>query len=191
MNNFYENHHREYFNNTFKIDPEIFLSPLIRLLNPGDSILDIGCGPGRDLLWCSQRGFHAVGFEQSPNLARLAREHSGCSVIEGDFYQYDFSSLCFSALVFVGSLVHLSRKHLTAILELTCQALVPDGLILITMKEGEGISTAADGRIFTLMSTKELKVVFAGHHLQILDFSRQISRICQDDIWLGYVVKRK
>ncbi|MBW2660341.1 MAG: class I SAM-dependent methyltransferase, partial [Deltaproteobacteria bacterium] len=139
MNDYYENNHQNYFANTFQIDSDSFLSPLTAYLSVGDSILDIGCGSGRDLLWGMQQGFEATGFEQSPGLANLARKHSHCKVIEGDFTRYDFSKLKFSALLFVGSLVHLSKEELPVIIQSTCRALVPKGLILITMKEGDGL----------------------------------------------------
>ncbi len=188
---FYEKNHLSYFNSTFKIDSDSFLSPLAKHLNAGDSILDIGCGSGRDLLWGVHRGYKIVGFEQSPGLAELARKHSSCTVIEGDFTSYDFSSLHFSALIYIGSLVHLSEEELPLILKSTCRALVAGGFIFITMKEGNGFSQSDDGRVFTLWSRKKLERIFADQHLQIVDFSRQTSKIRSDDVWLGYVLRMR
>ena len=189
MSTFYEKNHQQYFDCTVGIDPSAFLEPLTRLLEPQATILDIGCGSGRDLLWFAKRGFHPTGFEQAPNLARLAREHADCPVIEGDFCRYNFSNLQFSALVFVGSLVHLPKEAIPTILKSTCQALIPNGLILITMKEGNGTSRAADGRVFTLWSREEIEKIFAANNLHILDFSRQISKLRPNDVWLGYVLR--
>lgn len=189
MSNFYEENHQQYFDSTVGLDPSAFLKPLARLLDPQATILDIGCGSGRDLRWFARRGFQPTGFEQAPNLARLAREHADCPVIEGDFQRYNFSNLQFAALVFVGSLVHLPKEALPAILQSTCQALVPNGLILITMKEGNGTSSSADGRVFTLWSREEIEKIFAANNLHILDFSRQVSKLRPDDIWLGYVLR--
>ena len=191
MNSFYEKNHQNYFDSTFKIDSDNFLSPLAKHLNAGDSILDIGCGSGRDLLWGKQHGYNAVGFEQSPGLAKLARKYSHCTVIEGDFTSYDFSKLRFTALVFVGSLVHLAKEEFPIIFKSICRALVPGGIIFITMKEGDGSSRSDDGRLFTLWSRKDLEQIFANQHLQLLDFSRQTSKIRSDDIWLGYVLRNR
>ena len=191
MNNFYENNHQNYFDSTFQIDSDIFLSLLTEYLDADDSILDIGCGSGRDLLWGVQQGYKAVGFEKSPGLANLARKHSRCTVIEGDFTSYNFSKLSFTALIFVGSLVHLSKEELPTILKSTCRALVPGGLVFVTMKEGNGSSQSDDSRVFTLWSQKDLEKIFADQHLQILNFSRQTSKIRSDDVWLGYVLRNK
>lgn len=189
MENFYEARHQHYFDSTVGIDPSVFLEPLANLLKPRATILDIGCGSGRDLLWFARRGFRPTGFEQAPSLANLARKHSNCPVIEGDFCRFDFSELQFSALVFVGSLVHTSPEDLPAILASTCQALSRGGMLLITLKEGNGTSRAADGRVFTLWSTQDIENVFAASNLHILDFSRQISQVRSDDVWLGYVLR--
>lgn len=189
MDNFYEENHRQYFDSTFGVDPSVFLEPLARLLEPKATILDIGCGSGRDLLWFARRGFRPTGFEQSLGLASLARRHAGCPVIEGDFVSFNFSDLQFSALVLVGSLVHLSQEDLPAILASTCQALVSGGMLLITLKEGSGTFSAGDGRVFTLWSRQDIEKIFAANDLHILDVSRQKSKLRADDIWLGYVLR--
>ncbi|MCB2216994.1 MAG: methyltransferase domain-containing protein [Desulfobulbaceae bacterium] len=100
MDNYYEDNHQHYFDSTVCIDPSAFLEPLAKLLQPQATILDIGCGSGRDLLWLARRGFRPTGFEQSPSLAKLARKHSNCPVLEGDFNHFDFSKLHFNALIF-------------------------------------------------------------------------------------------
>ncbi|MBM9536743.1 class I SAM-dependent methyltransferase [Desulfobulbus alkaliphilus] len=189
MNNFYEENHQSYFASTVDIDPSAFLEPLARQLKPKATVLDIGCGSGRDLLWLAKRGFRPTGFEQSPGLASMARKHAGCPVIEGDFTLYDFSGLQFSALVFVGSLVHLSHEAYPAVLKSTFRALVPGGIVLITMKEGDGTTLAADGRVFTLWARQDIEQIFAMNQLHTLDFSRQTSKIRPSDIWLGYVLR--
>ncbi len=189
MCNFYEENYQQYFNSTVDLDPSTFLMPLTNLLEPQSTILDIGCGSGRDLLWFARKGFQPTGFEQSPSLARLAREHTNCQVIEGDFNDYNFSDFRFSALVFVGSLVHLPKESLPAILMSTCQALESNGLILITIKEGNDSRATSDDRIFTLWSKQDIEKIFEENGLNILDFSRQKSKLRPDDIWLGYVLR--
>ena len=94
-------------------------------LAPEATILDIGCGSGRDMGWFAEYGFQPTGFELSPSLAQLARKHSGCKVFEGDFTQYDFSDFQVDALVFAGSLVHLPEQDLAHVLKSTCRAHTP------------------------------------------------------------------
>ncbi|ORJ63411.1 class I SAM-dependent methyltransferase [Geothermobacter hydrogeniphilus] len=188
MPDFYEINAREYFEATARIDPSSFLTPFTETLGQG-SVLDIGCGSGRDLRWLKQRGFDVVGFERSPKLAALAREHAGCPVIEGDFLTFDFSSLEFDALILVGALVHLDRTMLPVVLNRVVQALSGTGLLYMTLKEGEGVRPGKDGRSFTLWQPQELETVFSSTGLQILSFSRQMSKLTETDVWLSYLLR--
>ncbi|MFP4325331.1 MAG: hypothetical protein ACLFP9_04875 [Desulfonatronovibrio sp.] len=45
------------------------------------------------MFWLKERGFDCTGLERSPELASLAMEHSGQSVIVADFESFDFSRM--------------------------------------------------------------------------------------------------
>src|SRR4051812_30372738 len=51
---------------------------------PPFTILDFGCGPGRDLKAFADLGHIAVGLEGAARFAAMAREHSGCDVWQQD-----------------------------------------------------------------------------------------------------------
>jgi SAM-dependent methyltransferase len=48
-------------------------------------ILDFGCGPGRDLKYFSTLGHVAVGLDGSAEFCKMAREYSGCDVLNQNF----------------------------------------------------------------------------------------------------------
>ncbi|MBW1645883.1 MAG: class I SAM-dependent methyltransferase [Deltaproteobacteria bacterium] len=191
MDDYYQQYAQEYFAATVNVDPAPFLQPLARRLPPGAAVLDVGCGSGRDLRWLAERGFKLTGFELVPGLAARARAHAGCPVIVGDFRRFNFAALDFDALLSVGSLVHLGREEFPGVFRSICRALVPGGLALITMKEGHGTRTAADGRVFTLWSPPELEKIFAAAGFAVAYFSRDRSLVNTDDVWLTYVLREK
>src|SRR6476661_8307501 len=47
---------------------------------PPFTILDFGCGPGRDLKTFAERGHIAVGLDGAARFATMARDYSGCEV---------------------------------------------------------------------------------------------------------------
>ena len=190
LTNFYQENHKQYFQDTVNIDPSGFLEPLAGRLTPGASILDVGCGSGRDLRWFKEHGFQPTGFEHSPGLAALARQHSGCPVIEGDFFTFDFSSISVSALVFVGSMVHVTRDDFPRVFERICKALEPGGYILITLKKGSGSRIADDGRVFVLWSKDELERIFTRQKLKVITFSESVSALRPDDIWMSFLLRQ-
>jgi SAM-dependent methyltransferase len=148
----------------------------------------VGCGSGRDLLWFKHHGFDSTGLERSPGLAQLARDHSGCHVIFADFETFDFSTLQVDAVILAGSLVHVPHEKLADVLARIMQSLRPDGVVLVTLKEGKGVKTSSDGRVFYLWDDLYLQALFANNGFTLIDFSRQVSKIRKEDVWLGYVL---
>src|SRR6266446_9319656 len=53
--------------------------------SPPYSILDLGCGPGRDLSHFRSLGHEAVGLDGSRQFVVMAQTHSGCEVLHQDF----------------------------------------------------------------------------------------------------------
>ena len=190
MPDYYQSNFKMYSSETFSIDPTSFLGPLLNHLPAGGSILDIGCGSGRDLLWFKNKGFQATGLERASNLAELAGRLSGCPVIEGDFVDYDFSLLKVDALVLIGALVHVQHKDLACTLIKICKALTQGGHILFSLKEGEGVRQLEDGRLFYLWTDPQLRQIFNDRGFSVVNFSRQMSKISCDDVWLGYVLRQ-
>ena len=190
MKDFYQENYRKYHEQTFSIDPASFLSPLVSSLARGSTVLDVGCGSGRDMKWLKDRGFRPAGFERSRGLAALAREYSGCPVLEGDFESYDFSGMEMDTVLLVGALVHVPHESFQAVFSRILKALKPGGHVLITMKEGVQDAGISKDRIFYQWLDEYLREVFGQLNLKVIDFSRQVSKIRKTDVWLGYVLKK-
>src|SRR4051812_28194811 len=52
---------------------------------PPYTLLDLGCGPGRDLAYFRSLGHEAVGLDGSIRFVEMARAHTGCEVLHQDF----------------------------------------------------------------------------------------------------------
>jgi SAM-dependent methyltransferase len=189
MSDYYAHHFQVYHARTFAVDPSSFLYPLTANLNTGSTIVDVGCGSGRDILWLQKRGYHVIGLERSSGLAELARHHTACRIIEADFETYDFAELSADALLLIGALVHLPHPKFSGVLESICRALKKPGFLLITMKQGSDSVTVPDGRQFYLWQDKDLRSVYQSQNLIVIDAFRQLSIIDPNNIWLGYVLK--
>ena len=160
MKDYYQENYEAYHEQTFDIDPTSFLTPLVRCLTPGSSILDVGCGSWRDMRWLKDRGFWPTGFERSSGLAELARGHSGCPVLEWDFEGYDFSGMDVDAILLVGALVHVPHEDFQGAFSRVLRALKPEGHVLITMKEGVQDAGISKDRIFYQWLDEYLMKIF-------------------------------
>jgi len=190
MQDYYQKNYKAYHEKTFSIDPTSFLKPLARRLPPEAFILDVGCGSGRDLLWMRKQGFDVIGFEQSPGLAELARDNADCEVIEGDFENYDFSSIFVDAILLVGILVHVPREGFSNVFKNITSAISDNGLVLTTLKEGSGDITYPDGRVFYLWEDPEVREMFDTLGFKVCDFSSSVSKTGTGDFWLSYVLEK-
>src|SRR6266545_5555760 len=56
---------------------------------PPFAILDLGCGPGRDLKTFAGLGHVAIGLEGASRLAEMARAYSGSEVWQQDLLKLD------------------------------------------------------------------------------------------------------
>lgn len=190
MTSFYHENYREYFEATAGIDPSEFLEPIASRLSLGATVLDIGCGAGRDLCWLTNRGFIATGFEFSPGLASLARDFSKRPIIQADFSSYDFSQVQFDALLLIGALVHIHHSEFDSVFIRISQALRAGGLVNLSLKEGDGVKHSDDGRVFTLWRPARLESIFNEHGFAILNFSRFDSALTTGDVWLNYILRK-
>jgi SAM-dependent methyltransferase len=99
-------------------------------------ILDLGCGPGRDLAAFRALGHEPIGLEGSPALAAMARKHSGCEVLEQDFLALNLPSCCFDGVFANASLFHVPRQELPRVLGELHAALKPDGVLFASNPRG-------------------------------------------------------
>ena len=190
MTDYYQKNYKAYHEKTFSIDPTSFLDPLTQRLPADAFILDVGCGSGRDLLWMKNRGFEVLGFERSPGLAELARDNAECEVIEGDFETYDFSSILVDAVTLIGALVHVPHERFSEVFKNITTAIPKHGSVLITLKEGSGDRTDADGRIFYLWQDPKARELFDTLGFKVCDFSTSVSKSGSGDFWMSYVLDK-
>lgn len=115
------------------------IAALLRHLEgtPPFTILDFGCGPGRDLKAFTGMGHVAVGVEGAAHLAAMARTHSGCEVLEQDFLALDLPRGKFDGIFANAALFHVPSQELPRVLGELRDALKPGGVLFSSNPRGE------------------------------------------------------
>jgi SAM-dependent methyltransferase len=98
---------------------------------PPFTILDFGCGPGRDLKTFSGLGHHAIGLEGSERFAEMARAESGCEVWQQDFLELDLPDARFDGVFANAALFHVPSQELPRVLR-QLHATLKDGGVLFS-----------------------------------------------------------
>ena len=119
-------------------DVEQNIEALLRHIQaePPFTILDFGCGPGRDLLAFKRRGHRAIGLEGAPALADLARSNSACEVWQQDFLQLQLPDACFEGVFANASLFHVPTQELPRVLRQLHATLKPGGILFSSNPRG-------------------------------------------------------
>ena len=103
---------------------------------PPFTILDFGCGPGRDLVAFTRLGHHAIGLEGVPEFAAMARAHSGCEVWEQDFLKLDLPDARFDGIFANAALFHVPKQELPRVLRELHAALKSGGVLFSSNPRG-------------------------------------------------------
>ena len=158
---------------------------------PPFSILDLGCGPGRDLKTFVERGHEAIGLEGSARFAEMAREYSGCEVWQQDFLHLDLPPARFDGIFANASLFHVPRQELPRVLLELAAALKPRGVLLSSNPRGhdeEGWSGERYGAFHSLQAWRGY--VTAAGLTEIDHYYRPAGLPLEQQPWLASVWRK-
>ena len=134
----YEQHARSYWEGTRDHDVSQNIAALLQYIErePRFTILDFGCGPGRDLKVFAEFGHIAVGLEGVAHFAAMARAHSGCEVRQQDFLKLDLPDNHFDGVFANAALFHVPSQELPRVLLELHASLKPGGVLFSSNPRG-------------------------------------------------------
>ncbi len=135
----YEHGAEEFRDGTLNHDVSQNVAALLRHIQgePPFTILDFGCGPGRDLKAFTALGHRAIGLEGASAFADMARTSTGCEVWQQDFLNLELPSQRFDGIFANASLFHIPSQELPRILRQLHSALRPDGVLFSSNPHGD------------------------------------------------------
>lgn len=158
---------------------------------PPFTILDFGCGPGRDLCTFTSLGHVAVGLDGTASFVKMARESSGCEVWQQDFLQLALPEARFDGIFANASLFHVPVAALPRVLGELRGTLKPGGVLFASNPHGHNEEGWNRGRYgaFLDFATWSAHVSDAGFTL--LDhYYRPSGRPRDQQPWLATVWRR-
>lgn len=145
--NYYNLNAKKFIENTQNADMHLTQDKFLQLLPESASILDFGCGSGRDTKYFLEKGYQVVATDGSAELCRLASSFTGIKVKETLFQELDEIGV-YDGIWACSSILHLPKQELLPVIRKMCIALKDNGVIYTSFKysnfEGE-----RNGRYFT------------------------------------------
>lgn len=145
---YYSRGAEDFWKNTRHHDVSQNIATLLHYIE-GDlphTILDFGCGPGRDLKVFAELGHIAVGVEGVAEFAHMAHAFSGCEVWQQDFLKLDLPHHHFSAVFANAALFHVPSQELPTVLLQLHATLKPGGVLLSSNPHGNNTEGWGSGR---------------------------------------------
>ena len=158
---------------------------------PPFAILDLGCGPGRDLKTFASEGHIAIGLEGAPRFAEMARTFSGCEVWQQDFLRLDLPEGRFDGIFANASLFHVPSADLPRVLRELRAALKPRGVLFSSNPHGQDEEGWNRGRygVYHRPATWSAHGVAAGF-VEIDHYFRPAGLPREQQPWLATVWRR-
>lgn len=159
--------------------------------SPPFTILDFGCGPGRDLAAFTQLGHRAIGLEGAAPFVAMAREATGCEVWQQDFLKLDLPERYFDGIFANAALFHVPTQELPRVLRELRTALKPEGVLFSSNPRGNDEEEWKRGRFgaFHRLETWRRYVTEAGF-VELAHYYRPAGLPREQQPWLATVWRR-
>jgi SAM-dependent methyltransferase len=158
---------------------------------PPCAVLDLGCGPGRDLKTFSARGHSAIGLDGSPAFVAMAREHSGCEVWQQDFLRLALPPSFFDGIFANASLFHVPARELPRVLSELHASLKPRGVLFSSNPRGRNEEGWSRGRYGAYHALEGWRAFLAGAGFaEVRHYYRPEGLPCEQQPWLAVVARK-
>ena len=196
MNNYYNNNAKAFFEGTAYVDMSGQYKDFLANLPEGGSILDAGCGSGRDSLFFKKLGYQVVAMDGSVEMCKLASEHIGQEVVFAKFQEVDLKKLTNGQELFDGiwaaaSLLHVPSSEIESVLGKLKDVLKQDGIFYASFKYGN-FEGERNGRYFYDLKEDTAKALFTkiGFKVEKMWITGDVREGRGDEKWINILVRK-
>lgn len=188
---YYNQNAQNFIDGTISVDFTEVQNQFLSLLPANASILDFGCGSGRDTKYFLAHGFSVDATDGSEELCRIASEYTGIQVRHllfqdlNEVEKYDGIWAC-------ASILHLKRSELPDVLIKINRAVKQNGIVYMSFKYGnfEGLRGERYFTDLTEESAMELLKSVPTLHLEKHWISGDVRAGRGDERWLNMILRK-
>lgn len=187
---YYNTNAEAFIKRTMAADMSDSRSRFLNYVPDGGTILDLGCGAGRDSAAFLSLGYEVTAVDGSQAMCKSTADLTGLAVRCMLFDELDYTD-AFDGIWACASLLHVKKCNLVSVLGKIRAALRPDGTFYASFKEGTGESFD-NGRFFAYYSAEELESRFGEARLRTVDIWQTVRpRMSGDVQWINLIAKHR
>ncbi|UJF21372.1 class I SAM-dependent methyltransferase [Shewanella sp. OMA3-2] len=188
---FYNQHSDAFYSDTVNVNMTALYNEFVPLIPLTGTILDAGCGSGRDSAYFIKQGFKVTAFDASEALVNKARLYTGLEVSLATFDSFD-TRFKFDAIWACASLLHVPSPLITTTFKRLASHLAVGGIFYCSFKYGDD-DISRGGRFFTNANEERLASFIAHSDLSIKKtwITQDVRPDRQDDKWLNAILIKR
>jgi SAM-dependent methyltransferase len=187
---YYNKNAAEYFEQTVNLNMQESLERFTELLPEGSSILDLGCGSGRDSAYFISCGYDVTAIDASEEMCNIASIHIGQDVLQMKFAEMDFDEV-FDGVWACESLLHVPGDEIEEIQSKVKNSMKINGILFMSFRYGD-FEGEQDGRYYTDYQTRTIKELIAKFEdLELIEIKKSEDiRQGIENLWINALVRR-
>ena len=189
--NYYNTNAQSFISSTLAVDFSQTQDKFLNLLPPTASILDFGCGSGRDTKYFLDAGMQVDATDGSEELCKLASEYTGIPVRQMLFEELDAKAQ-YDGIWACSSILHLPKDVLKDVLKKMIVALKENGIIYTSFKYGT-FEGERNGRFFTDFTEETFRKFVAdvdGIRIEEMWITGDVRPGRGDERWLNLILRK-
>ncbi len=188
--NYYKENVDEFYESTVIADVTSLRERFIKYLPESASVLDFGCGSGRDTKAFLDEGFDVTAIDGSHELCIRASQYSGIEVKCMDFFELNDKER-FDGIWACASVLHVDIDRIPELLAKMRDALVSGGVIYLSFKYGSFAGMRNERYFVDLDEYSFRRILSQVSGFEIIDeWKTSDVRKDKDVDWLNEILRR-
>lgn len=189
---YYDENASSFIENTINCDMSVQYNLFLKYLNKeAKTILDLGFGSARDILYFEKLGYEVYGIDSSLVFCDKAKSLGLTNIYNLDMVDLNFKNL-FDGIWACASLLHLDKENISLVLAKCYEALKNNGIMYLSFKYGN-FSGIRNKRYFTDLTLDLFQELLDKNKFIILEHlqTSDVRPGRADEKWLNIIIKKR
>ena len=173
------------------LTPHELYAEISKQFPKGSSVLDVGCGTGRDCAWLAQNGFRPLGADASFGMLESAKlECPGVSFINDSLPNLlKIENETFDNVLCSAVIMHLQENDIALAISNLLRVVRKNGVVIITYRGSATFEIREDGKLYTPLKPAQIIEYIQNNSASILSHDQNIEQ-GRGHTWHNFIFRK-